>query len=267
MTLFYSVAELNQARTIESSYQFSKQNPIEKMSTDKAGSSRQNRRVDRFVAKLTPNEDMVFIENKFWLKFQGEIRGRNVILMDPAGFTFNVSVEFHGYNEVGIMTGVENIVTRYNLVKSYWVLFTYKGNCEFDIRVVNGNVEVNYPRVETDEDVDVQPVEYEEDPEEPLFMWEVTLTKAAASGANALLIPARIVRDILDNNQEVVTVIDEGGELIPCKVLKPKRRPSERYLSSGWYEFIRGKKLKVGDKIRFYSDDSMESLSAVVERI
>ncbi|KAJ1416420.1 DNA-binding barrel domain superfamily [Sesbania bispinosa] len=199
------------------------------MSTDKAGSSRENRKVDRFVAKLTPNEDMVFIENKFWLKFRGEIRGRNVILMDPAGFNFNVSVEFHG--------------------------------------VVNGNLEVNYPRVESDEDVDVQPVEYEEDPEEPLFMWEVTLTNAAASGANALLIPARIVRDKLDKNQDVVTVIDEGGQLIPCKLLKPKRRPSERYLSSGWYEFIRGKQLKVGDKIRFYSDDSMESLSAVVDRI
>ncbi|KAJ1396645.1 DNA-binding barrel domain superfamily [Sesbania bispinosa] len=98
-------------------------------------------------------------------------------------------------------------------------------------------------------------------------MWEITLTKAAASGANALVIPARIVRDILDKNQEVVNVIDEGGELIPCKLLKPKRRPSERYLSSGWYDFIRGKKLKAGDKIRFYSDDSMKSLSAVVDRI
>ncbi|KAJ1387727.1 translational GTPase TypA [Sesbania bispinosa] len=144
------------------------------LSTDKAGSSRENRKVDRFVAKLTPNEDMVFIENKFWVKF--------------------------------------------------------RGNCEFDIRVVNGNLEVNYPRVESDEDVDVQPVEYEEDPEddpeEPLFLWEVTLTKAAASGANALLIPARIVRDILDKNQEVVTIINEGGELIPCKLLKPKGRPS-----------------------------------------
>ncbi|KAJ1400454.1 hypothetical protein SESBI_29519 [Sesbania bispinosa] len=90
------------------------------------------------------------------------------------------------------INGVENIIRRYNLVESYWVLFTYKWNGEFDIRLAKGTLEVNYPRVERDEDVDVHPVEYEEDPEEPLFLWEVTLTKAAASGGNALLIPARI---------------------------------------------------------------------------
>ncbi|KAJ1393031.1 DNA-binding barrel domain superfamily [Sesbania bispinosa] len=235
------------------------------------GSSGGNRNLDYFVAKLTPHEDMLFIDNMFWLKFRDELRGRNLILLDPVGFRFNVSVEKYGYNGRGIITGVENIVERYNLADSYWVFFKYKGDCKFDIRVALGDFEVNYHRVESDKHDDVQPVENEDDPEEgpeePLFMWEITLTKAAASGANALVIPARIVRDILDKNQEVVNVIDEGGELIPCKLLKPKRRPSERYLSSGWYDFIRGKKLKAGDKIRFYSDDSMKSLSAVVDCI
>ncbi|KAJ1378821.1 DNA-binding barrel domain superfamily [Sesbania bispinosa] len=150
------------------------------------------------------------------------------------------------------------------------------GNNEFDIRLVKGTLKVNYPRVERDEDVDVHPVEYEEDPEEPLFLWEVTLTKRfdllfpttkPIQTKMLQLIPARIVRDMLDKNQDVVPAIDEGGKLVPCKLLKPKRRPSERYLSGGWYEFIRGKKLKVGDKIRFYSDDSMETMSAVVDRI
>ncbi|KAJ1416621.1 DNA-binding barrel domain superfamily [Sesbania bispinosa] len=165
------------------------------------------------------------------------------------------------------INGVENIIRHYNLDESYWVLFTYKGNSEFDIRLVRGTLEVNYPRVERDEDVVVQPVEDEEDPEEPIFLWEVTLTKSAASGKNPLLIPARIVRDMLDKNQEIVAVIDEEHQFIPCKLLKSKKRPTKRHLSGGWYNFIRGKNLKAVDKIRFYSDDNIETMSAVEDRI
>ncbi|KAJ1406542.1 DNA-binding barrel domain superfamily [Sesbania bispinosa] len=157
----------------------------------------------------------MLIEIRFWLKFRSELNPNKVILRDPAGFTFNVSISIDRCNRAGFVYGVENIIRRYNLKESYWVLCTYKGNSEFDIRLVTGSLEVNYPRVERDADVDDNAVEYEEDPkededdsEEPIFLWEVTLTAPAASGSNAL----------------------------------------------------------VGDKIRFYTDDSMKTVSAVVDR-
>ncbi|KAJ1433946.1 DNA-binding barrel domain superfamily [Sesbania bispinosa] len=180
---------------------------------------------------------------------------------------FSVSIHCNG-DRAALIDVVEKVTRFYTLEEIHWVLFTYKGDRQFEIRLVNGrNVEVGYPKIVSESYVVNWKVEsYEEDPYEPEFLWDVTLTKAAASGDNPMIIPVRFVRDVLNKKQEDVIVIDENGDQISYKLLKPKRRPTERYLSGRWYDFIRGKKLKAGDKLRFYSCDNVESVSICIDR-
>ncbi|KAJ1438631.1 cellobiose transport system substrate-binding protein [Sesbania bispinosa] len=61
----------------------------------------------------------------------------------------------------------------------------------------------------------------------PVLLWSVNLSKAAAPGENAMTIPARLVRNLLDGNQTFVDVMDEESNQTSCNLLRPKRRSTE----------------------------------------
>ncbi|KAJ1404871.1 DNA-binding barrel domain superfamily [Sesbania bispinosa] len=216
-------------------------------------------KVFQFRSKINPSQALIMIEPTFWEKVKGDIP-QNCVLIDPAENTFPVLVVDNG-DSVAFVKGVDEICRIYRLEETHNVVCTYFGDDEFKIQILNGdNMVVKCPDIinngvhlefsDTDSIQDLG----------PFLLWRVNLSKAAASGINVMPIPARLVTSLLDGNQSYVDIIDEDSNLTSCKLLRPKRRKTERYIAGSWCQFIRGKNLKEGDVLGFYSANNMKSL-------
>ncbi|KAJ1427566.1 DNA-binding barrel domain superfamily [Sesbania bispinosa] len=193
------------------------------------------------------------IEPTFWEKLKGDIP-QSCVLIDPAENVFPVSIVDNGHN-VAFVKGIDNICRFYRLQETHDILCTYFGDVEFEIQILNGNNElVKCPEiVNNGVPIEVSDTDSIEDLG-PVLLWRVNLSKAAASGKNVMPIPARLVTSLLDGTQTYVYIIDEDSNRTSCKLLRPKRRRTERYIAGSWCQFIRGKNLKEGDVLGSYSN-------------
>ncbi|KAJ1436738.1 DNA-binding barrel domain superfamily [Sesbania bispinosa] len=144
------------------------------------------------------------IEPTFWEKLKGDIP-QSCVLIGPTENVFPVSVVDNGHS-VAFVKGVDNICRLYRLEETHNVLCTHFRDDEFEIVLLN----------------DLGPV----------LLWRVNLSKAAASGKNVMPIPARLVTSLLDGTQIYVDIIDEDSNRTSCKLLRPKRRSTERNCES-----------------------------------
>lgn len=87
-------------------------------------------------------------------------------------------------------------------------------------------------------------------PEE--YIWSVNVSVAVAEGRSVLHIPRFVVENFEFAVEDEIDVVDDDtGETADCR-LKTSVTPSGyivRYLTRGWYQYVRSKEISPGDKI------------------
>ncbi|KAJ1387084.1 DNA-binding barrel domain superfamily [Sesbania bispinosa] len=189
--------------------------------------------INSFQASLHPDQ-IGFLGKLAW-----KISEQHSLSERSGWESFNIGVSYTSKG-AAFLERVSDMVGFYRLVGPHTVEFTYRGERNFDIKVMNGSgLEIQYDNVLNDDVIVIDSDSDEEDPEEPTY-WKVTLTKAAADGSNPLHIPSKFVREIGLKYQKSVSVI-ESGTNFHCKVIQHKRnrKSAQRYLGLGWYQLCR----------------------------
>lgn len=103
-----------------------------------------------------------------------------------------------------------------------------------------------------DNDVPIHIPAADGEPEE--YIWTLKVTRAVADGRSVLHFPRYVIeRFDFSVGTEIDVTDDATGEMFQCKI-KTSTRPSGyvmKYLSQGWYHFVRSKELNPGDRIVF----------------
>lgn len=69
-----------------------------------------------------------------------------------------------------------------------------------------------------------------------------------------------------DGQQSIILSSEDDGAEYVCKILPSIHSPNERHLGQGWYEFVKDRKLKPGDLLKFALDRDAEYLSVQIVR-
>ncbi|KAJ1388491.1 B3 DNA-binding domain containing protein [Sesbania bispinosa] len=158
---------------------------------------------------------------------------------DPAGNIHHIEVNIHD-DKQWFEDGLLQMMQFYNLQQEVQIHYTYTLNDEFQLRIwhPHGLGEIQYPhRRQVHREINEEPQEVMdiEDDIEVIdipddlqqfprgvaanVLWTTKLTKAQEGGRQGLVLPVRIVTELLDENHQVLLVYVPNQGIKPWKLL------------------------------------------------
>ncbi|KAJ1418134.1 DNA-binding barrel domain superfamily [Sesbania bispinosa] len=174
---------------------------------------------------------------------------------DPAGNIHHIEVNIHDDRQ-WFEDGLLQMMQFYNLQQKVQIHYTYTLNDEFQLRIWRPH------------GLDDLPDDLQQFPRGVAanVLWTTKLTKAQEGGKQGLVLPVRIVTELLDEDQQVLLVYVPNQGIQPWKLLWNTKIAKHCRLGQGWYRYCREKGLKAGDEICLWKVDGAQYLCFQVQR-
>ncbi|KAJ1404872.1 hypothetical protein SESBI_26274 [Sesbania bispinosa] len=193
-------------------------------SLHKGESSKKSPLLRCFQAKLDPSQTTMLIDRRFHAIWENHFNDRYFNLRDPEQNIHCVGTIRNRDGDYVFYVGVQYIIEFYHLEGIHTVHFTYAGDKFFDIKILNiHDKEINYPKNGGWDNFVPRDFDHIEVIEQVEEGWTVRVTKAIENGSNPLPIPAKIVREVLKENQQLVYIFDKDENVFIVDLRRGRR--------------------------------------------